>query len=101
MTTPITFPRYTFVGPHMSISGLSSAQPVTFPAGAAANGWLVQAVGQNVRIKFDGNNPSASSGFQIRAGDPPFLLVAPNNAFFFYAIQETASATLEVQAVSQ
>lgn len=97
--TTIAFPAYQFVGGHVTYGSLSSVAAVTLPANA--NGWLLQATGANVRIKFDGNAPSASSGFQIRAGDPPFLFIAPNPSFFFYAIQESATGILETQPISQ
>ena len=101
MKTTIAFPAYQFVGSHVTYPTLTSAVAVTLPTSGNANGWLLQATGANVRIKFDGNSPSASSGFQIRAGDPPFLFIAPNPNFFFYAIQEAATGILETQPISQ
>lgn len=94
--TLIAFQPYQFVGTHQSLS-VSSVTPVSLPAGC--NAVLVQATGQNVRIRFDGNNPTTGSGFQIRAGDPPFLL--PMSQTTFLALQEAATATLEVQGVAQ
>ena len=100
MKTTIAFPAYQFVGSHVTYPTLTAATAIILPAGA--NGWLLQATGANVRIKFgSGDTPSASSGFQIRAGDPPFLFIAPNGNYFFYAIQESATGVLETQPVSQ
>lgn len=77
----------------------SAVTPIPVPNGA--NALLMQATGQNVRIKLDGTNPTTGGGFQIRAGDPPFLLVVQPNSPPILALQETATATLEVQGVIQ
>lgn len=101
---PVTvyFPGVLPVGGHLSIA-VNTVQPVILPTNA--NAWLVQAVTQNVRITLDagagGAMPTPTHGFQLRAGDAPVLIVAPNINFFFYAIAEVAGAFLEVQPVSQ
>lgn len=98
--TTIHFPNLQYVGDHVSYSSIATSTPVTLPAGA--NGWLIQAVGQNVRIKLgSGNQPSSGGGFQLQTGQLPVLLLAPNSGYFFYVIQETATASFEVQPVSQ
>lgn len=100
MTPPmqIRFPAYQFVPPQTSITNLTAVVGVPLPG--AANALLVQAIGANVRITFDGQPPTSAHGFQIRAGDPPFLLVLFPGASFL-AIQEAAGAALEVIGVSQ
>lgn len=96
---PVTigFQPYQFVGAHQTYTPNASTG---IPVPAGANALLLQAVGQNVRVKFDAAAPSASAGFQLRAGDPPILIVL-HEGQFFYVINEVAGGTLEVQPVSQ
>jgi hypothetical protein len=94
----VTFPPIGIVGAHQSIA-VSTVQPVTLPANA--NGWYLQATGADVWIRFDGANPAVSGGFQLRAGDPPILFIAPNSGFYFNAIQASSGGILQVQPVSQ
>ena len=96
---PVTigFQGYQFVGTHQTVTP-TSASGITIPAGA--NAILMQAVGQNVRMKFDGAQPSPTSGFQLRAGDPPVLFVG-HEGMFFYVIGEVSGATFEWIGVSQ
>lgn len=70
-----------------------------------ANGMLIQALTQNIRIKIVPPNaasnpaiPNASSGFQIKAGDPPRFLPIPPAATVIFQ-QEAATAQLEYQFV--
>ncbi len=95
--TSINFQALQFVGIHNTIA-CTTAQVITLPTGA--NAMLIQATGQNIRIRFDNTNPTPASGFQIRAGDPPTLLVLPSGSSFL-AIQEAASGFLEWQGVAQ
>lgn len=76
---------------------VSSTKTYTIPAGA--NGALVQAISQNVRVSLSSAAPATSSdGMQIRAGDPPVLIpLAEGDSFT--AQQETATATFYVQYV--
>jgi hypothetical protein len=65
-------------GGHKTTASMAlSVYTLAIPIGAA---WLmVQALAQNVRYTLDGTNPSAASGFQLKAGDPPRLIaLAPN-----------------------
>lgn len=87
---------YSFVGNHTSNSSISSATVITVPANA--NGVLLQALTQNVRAKFDGNDPSASDGFQIKADDPASLYPVGEGKSF-KVIQETATANIQYQFV--
>lgn len=99
--TAIIYQPYQIIGNHATYLP-SVVTPIPMPAGA--NAMLVQATGQNVRIKLDGTSPTTGGGFQIRAGDPPFLLpLMPQAAGqpSILALQETATATLEVQGVVQ
>lgn len=95
--TSISFQAIQFVGGH-NTQACSSSTTITLPNGA--NAMLIQATGQNIRIRFDNTAPTAASGFQIRAGDPPTLLVLPSGSSFL-AIQEAASGFLEWQGVAQ
>lgn len=80
-------------GAHVSSNSLSSALTVTKPDGARSI--LVQALTQNVRYTLDSTTPTASVGFQLKAGDPPILIPVYNSAIKF--IQETATAVLQYQ----
>lgn len=98
MATAIINQPYQIIGNHATY--LPSAV-TSIPLLAGANALLVQATGQNVRIKLDGTDPTTGGGFQIRAGDPPFLLAVQPGSPPIRALQETATATLEVQGVIQ
>lgn len=89
---------FTLVGAHGSNSSLGSAVTLTPPTGGHAV--ILQAITQNVRVTLDGTTPTASVGFQIRAGDPPAVLDTPTGTSL-KVIQETASAVLQYQWVSQ
>lgn len=93
----ISFPQFQFVGLEQTVTP-TAASGITIPAGA--NAILMQAIGQNMRMKFDANQPSPTAGFQLRAGDPPILLVA-HEGFFFYVITEASGGTFEWIGVSQ
>lgn len=84
------------VGSHTSNSTLSSAATVTTPA--TSTGIIAQALTQNIRYTIDGTTPTASLGFQLKAGDQPvFIPVFEGTAVKF--IEETATANLQYQAV--
>lgn len=91
----MSIPMYSMIGDHVSLTGLSTAKTVRIPN--EANGVLVQALSQNVRIKLKGS-ASGSSGFQIKAGNEPRLM--PLGGSGSISVQEeTASASLEYQFV--
>lgn len=96
--TSINFQAIQFVGNH-NTQACPSSTTITLPNGA--NAILIQATGQNIRIRFDNTAPTPASGFQIRAGDPPTLIVLPDTMRSFLAIQEAASGFLEWQGVAQ
>lgn len=89
---------YQVVGNQQSLS-VASATPVPLPNGA--NGMLIQAIGQNVRITLDGSAPTTSHGYQIRAGDPAVVLLMQPNSPTLQAIQEAATAIFEVLGIIQ
>lgn len=87
------------VGSHVSNSSLSSAVPISVPAGATA--MYVQAITQNVRVTLDGTTtPTASVGFQIKAGDPPTAIPVISTTVISF-IQETGGAGIQYQFVKQ
>lgn len=88
--------NYEPIGSHATYSNLSSDQQIGIPAGA--DGVILQAISQNVRVRLDGAAATASIGFQLRAGDPPQLFPFKSNSIL-HVIQEAATATLQVQAV--
>lgn len=87
---------YVASGAHTQLTGLSSAKPILIPT--SASGVIVQAITQNVRMRMDGTSPTASMGFQIRAGDPAIYIPSQVGTTLRF-IEETASATLEYQLV--
>lgn len=54
---------------------------------------LMQALTQNVRYTLDGTTPTASKGFQLKAGDPPVIVFVAGN--ILTVIEETATADLQ------
>ena len=82
------------VGAHNSGLVISSAVTITIPTYATQ--WMVQALTQNVRFTLDGTPPTATLGFQLKAGDPPLILsVSPGLAL--KVIEEAATASLQYQ----
>lgn len=90
---------YVPVGAHQQNTSLSSA--ITLTTSAGTSGVVVQAISQNIRMIIGGIvAPTATLGFQLRAGDPAiFVPVQPGTVLRF--IQETASATLQYQEVAR
>jgi hypothetical protein len=80
-------------GAHQSAALSGSVNTLTVPAGSHA--LLVQATGQNARFTIGGTDPSASSGFQLRAGNSPMIVDVYGKTLKF--TQETSGATLEYQ----
>lgn len=75
----------------------ASPQTVTVPVNA--NGVLIQAITQNVRISFDVAAPAGTTdGIQIRAGDPVQLIPLATGESFTVQ-QETSGAAFYVQPV--
>lgn len=97
----IIFQPYQIVGAHQSLA-VSVVTTVPIPAGC--NAMLIQSTGQNVRITLDGSNPTTGRGFQLQPSFGPVLLpliIPPGGQPSILAIQESATATLEVQGVIQ
>ncbi|MFN3652351.1 MAG: hypothetical protein ACK47B_22475 [Armatimonadota bacterium] len=82
------------VGAHSDGLAISAAQTLAPPAGASR--LLIQALGQNVRYTLDGTTPTASAGFQLRAGDPP-VLIPIGSGTVVKVIEEAATADLQYQ----
>lgn len=61
-----------------------------------ANGILVQALTQNIRFTLTGTNPSASTGFQLKAGDPPLFIGLDRNITLKF-FREASGAVLEYE----
>src|SRR5690349_24922886 len=91
----VSIAPYLPVGVHNSVT-VAAVRQVTTPGNSS--GLLVQALTQNIRFTLDTTNPTTTVGFQIKAGDPPVLIpCGPNITVRF--LEETASATLQYQAV--
>jgi len=83
------------VSAHVDGPTISSAITVTVPTGATKA--LIQALTQNVRFTLDGTTtPTATCGFQLKAGDPPLLLPLGNSTVL-KVIEEAATADLQIQ----
>ena len=82
------------VGSHTSNTTISSATTITVPAGARYI--LMQVLTQNVRYTLDGTVPTTTSGFQLKAGDPP-IAVWCETGVTLKVIEETATASLQYQ----
>lgn len=85
------------LGSHNSGLTISSVQTLTPPAGATK--LLVQALTQNIRYTIDGSNPSTTSGFQLKAGDPP-IIIPLGNRTIIKVIEESGGASLQYQFAS-
>lgn len=92
----ITIAPYLPVGAHTVNSTLSAVVNITVAQNS--NGLLVQALTQNIRFTLDGTLPTATVGFQLKAGDSPLLIPLIPGAVLRF-IEETASATLQYQNV--
>ena len=62
-----------------------------------ANKILIQALTQNVRYTLDGSVPTATAGFQLKAGDPP-VIISILGITVLKVIEETATADVQIQA---
>lgn len=82
------------IGAHVDGPTISSATTLTPPA--LATKVMIQALGQNVRFTLDGTTPTATTGFQLKAGDPPMILPLGNSTVI-KVIQEAATADLQYQ----
>lgn len=86
--------HFTPVGAHSDGVSISSVQTLTCPADASK--LLIQALGQNVRYTLDGTVPTASKGFQLKAGDPP-VIIPVTSSTTVKVIEESATADLQYQ----
>ena len=82
------------VGPHQVNNNLNSV--VTLNPAVGAGRLLLQATNANVRYTLDGSTPSSSSGFVLRAGaDPTLIILAPGVSV--KVTQETSGAVIQYQ----
>lgn len=87
---------YTPIGAPLD-SSVAAVKTYSLPVGAT--GFLVQAITQNVRVQLGTDtDPTASTGGQIKAGDPIRLLMLGGTGNF-KALQETATAYFYCQPV--
>ena len=85
--------RFDPIGSHTDGTEISSATTLT-PADGATK-LLIQALDQNVRFTLDGTTPTASTGFQLVAGDPPVMIWVAGATV--KVIEEAATADLQYQ----
>lgn len=84
------------LGAHVSVTDNSLNSVATLAPATGATKLLIQALTQNVRYTLDGTTPSATVGFQLKAGDPP-LLIPLSAGVTVKVIEETASAVIQYQ----
>jgi hypothetical protein len=85
-------------GAHQDSLDISSAVALD-PADDSADGAtkvLVQALAQNVRYTLDGSTPTAAVGFQLKAGDPPVIILLEDGVTVTI-IEEAATADMQYQ----
>lgn len=87
-------PPFSAVGAHVRNAVLTSAVVITTPA--AVSGVLIQSLVANVRYTLDNTTPTATIGFQLKAGDPAVFL-AVNAGQVIRMIQEAANAEVQYQ----
>ncbi|MGD2026621.1 MAG: hypothetical protein PVI99_02290 [Anaerolineales bacterium] len=85
--------RFDPIGSHVDGADISSATALSPEDGATK--LLIQALGQNVRLRLDGTTPTASKGFQLAAGDPPVMLWVAGATV--KVIKEAATADIQYQ----
>lgn len=84
------------LGSHSDGATISAATSLSALAPAGTGGILIQALTQNVRYTLDNTAPTASLGFQLKAGDPP-VIIPLNGNVTLKVIEETATADLQYQ----
>lgn len=61
-----------------------------------AEGILIQALTQNIRFTLEGTTPTASVGFQLKAGDPPLFIEIESGVILKF-FREASGAILEYE----
>jgi len=79
---------------HHDGTTITSATILTPPAGATK--LLMQAIGQDIRYTLDGTTPTATCGFQLKADDPPLLILVADD-MVITVIEEAATADIQYQ----
>lgn len=82
------------VGNHTTNSSLSSSTALTNPG--TGDAIVLQALTQNIRMRLDDGTPTASAGFQLKAGDPA-VIVPVSASTSIKVIEETSGAVLQYQ----
>ncbi len=82
-------------GSHTSGPNIASATTLAKPNHSATK-ILMQAFTQNVRFTLDGTTPTASVGFQLKAGDPPIIIPVSGRSVL-RVIEEASTAVLNYQ----
>lgn len=82
---------------HETDATLSSAKTLTPPVGAT--GLLIQVEDQNIRIRLDGVNPTASMGFQLKP-EQGVVRIDVMSGMTVRVIEETTTASIQYLWVS-
>ena len=83
------------LGSHTTDATISASTTIT--PHADANALLLQAFTNNIRYTLDGTTPTASTGFQLAAGE--VLLIDLHSSMTIKIIEETASASAQWQSL--
>ena len=92
--SPVVELYFTPVASHNSGLTITTGTTLTPPSGASK--LLIQTLTQNVRYTLEGTVPTASVGFQLRAGDPPVIIPIGVNTTI-KVVQEAATASLQYE----
>lgn len=84
------------IGAHQDGAVITGAVVLTDTKPDDATKLLIQALGQNVRYTLDGTVPTATKGFQLKAGDPP-VIIPLHSSTVVKVIEESATADLQYQ----
>lgn len=79
---------------HHTYTMPASVQELSLPL--HARGILMQAITQNIRYTLDGSTPTASSGYQLLASDPP-LYIEITKGMRLRFLREASGAVLEYE----
>lgn len=89
--------KYAPVGSHQN---KAAASVQTFSPDPGADGALIQATAQNLRMTLDGTTPTATIGFQLATTQPPLYVPVPGGAAI-KVIQETSGGVVQLQWVKE
>lgn len=79
---------------------LSAGTVVDLPRPSDADGILIQATGQALRMTLDGTAPTTTKGFQLATAAPPLYIPLAGDTIV-KVLQESASGRVQAQWVKE